>query len=111
MRTINLPLGEWLYDDTRPLGPPGGFGAVFAGEDSSGNSVAVKRLHLHADDLAHRELSLAKEFIGKNFDHVMPVLDAGQDANSDSYYVVMPVAERSLQDLINTKGKLDEARA
>jgi len=37
----------------------------------------------------------------KTFAHVVPVLDAGQDSESDRYFLVMPVCEFSLQDKIN----------
>lgn len=111
MNSIKLPNGEWRFDDARPLGPVGGFGAVLAGDGPDGAPVAVKRLHLYAGDLAHRELSIAREFMGKHFEHVMPILDAGQDADSDLYFVVMPIATRSLQDLLNTEGPVDEDRA
>lgn len=33
--------------------------------------------------------------------HIVPVLDAGQDAESDRYFLVMPRCEHSLQDKIN----------
>jgi eukaryotic-like serine/threonine-protein kinase len=36
--------------------------------------------------------------------HVVPVLDAGQDANSNRYYLVMPICEKSLQDVIDAAG-------
>jgi serine/threonine-protein kinase len=53
-----------------------------------------------AEELADRELS-----------HVMPILDAGEDANSGSYFVVMPRAARSLQDDIEENDRFTEASA
>jgi serine/threonine-protein kinase len=35
---------------------------------------------------------------------VVPVLDWGQDADSERYFLVMPVRERSLQDVLREKG-------
>ncbi len=108
---VRLPGGVWKYDPGHQLGPRGGFGAVYAGTDEAGGQVAVKRLHINAADAAHRELSLAQDLAGRTFTHVMPVLDAGQDANSDGYFVIMPVAEQSLQDYLNKNGPLGEAEA
>lgn len=111
MIEIRLPEGVWRYDPNKPLGPPGGFGAVFEGLGSNDQPVAVKRLHLAAAEAAHRELRIAGDLAGRDFQHVLPVLDAGQDAESDSYFVVMPVAEGSLSEHLNSEGPLDEAEA
>src|SRR5436190_24035286 len=101
---IKLLKGVWTYDTKKPLGRPGGFGAVFSGTASSGEPVAVKRLHISAVDAAHRELKIAGELADRLLKHVMPILDAGQDAESDGYYIVMPVGERSLQDVLDSTG-------
>jgi serine/threonine protein kinase len=66
MGKIRLPKGTWSYDTKKPLGSPGGFGAVFRGEDSKGNPVAVKRLHIDAAEAAHRELTIAKDLAARN---------------------------------------------
>jgi serine/threonine-protein kinase len=44
--------------------------------------------------------------------HIVPVLDYGQDANSDRYYLVMPICDHSLQDFLNKSGSLslDDAK-
>ena len=97
MKKVKLPRGVWSYDPKKPLGAPGGFGAVFAGTDEQGKPVAVKRLHVDAAQAAHRELRIAGSLASRNLQHVIPVLDAGQDSESDQYFVVMPVAQRSLQ--------------
>jgi len=99
-QTIRLNSGEWAFDEASPLGRSGGFGAVFNGRGPKG-SVAVKRLHLSAADAAHRELSIAAELAGRPLAHVVPILDYGQDAVSDRYYIVMPLCEGSLQDHIH----------
>jgi serine/threonine-protein kinase len=101
---IRLPRGEWFFDQTRPLGPAGGFGAVFEGRNASGDSVAVKRLHVSAADAAHRELEIAEELQGKSFKHLLDVLDSGQDAEAGAYYVIMPRADRSLADHLRAHG-------
>lgn len=55
--TIKLNSGEWSYNDSDPLGAPGGFGEVFRGEGPTG-PVAIKRLKLSATSAAHRELNM-----------------------------------------------------
>lgn len=97
---IRLPNREWLYDPNRPMGKPGGFGAVFVG-GSPEEPVAVKRLHLDAAQAAHWEMGLALSLAGRSLNHVMPVLDAGKDAESSGYFVVMPLAQGSLQDALD----------
>ena len=97
MIQIRLPRERWEYDPHSLLGTPGGFGTVFAGRGERHGPVAVKRLHLDVGDAAHRELQIADELIGRSLEHVLPVLDAGQDADSGFYFVVMPRAEKSLQ--------------
>lgn len=98
--TIKLPLGEWEYDDSSPLGPAGGFGEVFRGHGQTGD-VAIKRLKLSAQQAAHRELKVGQELMARELTHVVPILDAGQDAESDRYFLVMPICDRSLQDEID----------
>lgn len=98
--TIRLPGGEWEFDDAAQLGKPGGFGAVFNGSGPDG-PVAIKRLHAHADFVAQREMDVNRQLMERHLKHVVPVLDAGQDANSDRYFLVMPVCEGSLQDEIS----------
>jgi eukaryotic-like serine/threonine-protein kinase len=109
---IKLPRGDWFYDPERPLGRPGGFGQVFEGTDEDGNPVAVKRLHLSAQEAAHREMRVSEELAQRDdLLYVMLVLDAGQDADSDLYFLVMPRAEGSLQDEIDSRGALLEGEA
>jgi len=100
LHTIKLPGGEWEYDDSKALGQAGGFGEVFFGTGECGD-VAVKRLKISADQAAHRELKIGRTLMQELFNHVVPVLDAGQDSESDRYFLVMPVCEFSLQDTIS----------
>lgn len=111
MKETKLPNGVWFYNPSDPLGKPGGFGAVFAGESSAGAPVAVKKLHITADEAAHREMRIANDFVGRSFSNVMPVLDAGEDAEGAGYFVVMPRAEGSLQDTLNSNGPVDDKNA
>lgn len=108
---IKLPRGVWSFHDSQILGSAGGFGVVYAGKASNGSAIAVKLLNIDADAAAHRELAMSIDFIGRDLPHVMPVLDAGQDAESDRYYVVMPVAERSLEAHLRTYGAVAESEA
>ncbi|MFX0203320.1 MAG: serine/threonine-protein kinase [Candidatus Hodarchaeota archaeon] len=103
MRQIKLSRGEWHYDPNARLGAEGGFGVVYAGNAEGYGPIAIKKLKIDAQEAAHRELRIAEEFAGQQFDHVMPFLDSGQDAESDSFFVVMPQAEKSLQDEFNNK--------
>lgn len=108
---IRLPRGEWFYRPLRPLGPAGGFGEVFEGEDPAGQVVAVKRLKVTAGDAAHRELKVADELAGKSYEHVLTVLDSGEDSEAGGYFVVMPRADRSLADELSTRGMLSATEA
>jgi eukaryotic-like serine/threonine-protein kinase len=100
LHTIRLTSKVWEYDDSKPLGQAGGFGEVFVGSGECGD-VAIKRLKISADQAAHRELKIGQQLMQSSFAHVVPVLDVGQDSESDRYFIVMPVCEFSLQDKIN----------
>lgn len=111
MTTIKLPTGTFEYDPTKPLGKAGGFGQVFLGRCQDGEEIAVKKLHLSAASAAHRELNIADELKGRSFQHVVRFIDAGEDADTGEYYVVMPRAECSLQDSISKKGPVSPVEA
>lgn len=110
MITIKLRKKQWSYNPNAPLGPPGGFGAVYLGTGPDGNEVAVKRLHISSASAGHRELVIAEELEGKDFHYVIPIYDSGIDADSGRYFVVMAKAEKSLQDDLNNS-PLDEKDA
>src|SRR5437016_1819050 len=101
MEEIRLPGGVWRYDPDELLGPPGGFGSVFKGWSADDAPVAVKRLKVEAKAAAHREITLAEFLAGRELKHVVPVMDAGMDAASELYFVVMPRADGSLQDTLD----------
>lgn len=111
MRTIKLPTSTFEYDPKVPLGKAGGFGQVFLGKSSKGEVVAVKKLHLSASDAAHRELGIADELKKRPLEYVVPFIDAGDDADTGEYFVVMPKADGSLQDRLNQVGPLKPADA
>lgn len=72
---------------------------MFRGSGKAG-SVAIKRLNLTAEAAAFRELKIGEVLGSRTLDHVVPILDCGQDALSDRYFLVMPICEQSLQDKI-----------
>jgi len=87
MVKIKLPTAVFEYDASRPLGRPGGFGQVFLGRTHSGDEVAVKKLHVSGTGPGHRELEIAAELGGRSFEHVMPFIDAGEDADTGEYFL------------------------
>jgi eukaryotic-like serine/threonine-protein kinase len=106
VKTIKLPSGTFEYDLAKPLGKRGGFGQVFVGKTAKGDGVAVKKLHVSAADTAHREMRIVDELKKRLFEYVIPFIDAGEDADSGEYFVIMPKAEKSLQALVDANGSL-----
>jgi serine/threonine-protein kinase len=104
MQAIKLNRGVWEIDTSSPLGSPGGFGEVFRGRGESGD-VAIKRLKMTASHAAHRELQVGKSLSDRRLKYVVPIIDYGQDADSDRYFLVMPICDRSLQDEIKHRGR------
>lgn len=102
METIILNSQVWEIDTSSPLGRAGGFGEVFLGQGSNGE-VAIKRLKITAGQAAHREMNIGNVLSRNEYDHIVPILDSGLDANSDRYYLVMPVCDCSLQDEIDDR--------
>jgi len=97
MVKIRLSRKIWYYDPNKQLGK-GGFGAVFYGDDEDKNKYAIKKLKVDANETGHRELRIADDFADKVFDNIISVYDSGQDSESDNYYIIMALAEKSLQD-------------
>ena len=108
MTIIRLAQSEWNVDFNNQLGPTGGFGAVFTGSNKYHSDVAIKRLHITSEDSANRELRVAEKLMTESFDHVIPVYDAGQDAETSYYYIVMARASHSLRDEIEARGVISE---
>ncbi|AKO96720.1 Serine/threonine protein kinase [Marinovum algicola DG 898] len=102
---IRLKGGIWTFDESDVLGPAGGFGEVFRGSGDSG-TVAIKRLKLTADAAAHRELTLGESLASRTLKNVVPIIDFGQDAQSDRYFLIMPICQYSLQDYLNRYGPI-----
>ena len=102
MEQIELTLGRWSFDRARPLGPAGGFGAVYEGLAQNGALVAVKVLHSidPADSL--REIEFAKGFVGRDAEHVIRIYDSGIDASLNRACMVMERAEGSLAERLRS---------
>jgi serine/threonine protein kinase len=96
---------EWSYDTDRQLGESGGFGAVYAGKDSTGRLVAVKRVPLGPPDpvpppLRLREVEIAAKLEPGTGGHLLPALDVAQTAGH--LLIVMDRAECALSDRIGS---------
>jgi serine/threonine-protein kinase len=111
MEEIRLQKSKWFYDPTQQLGPAGGFGVVFAGQSTTGQRVAIKQLKIDADASAHRELRVASLFENQSTSNVIPIYDSGEDANSGRYFVVMALANKSLQSDMNADRKFSIAES
>lgn len=107
MVEIKLNSATWTFEEHGKIVQKGGFGEVFRGSGQNGGDVAVKRLHLTAGQAAHRELQIGEFIAANNWEHIVPVLDFGQDAESDRYFIIMPLCDESLQDFIERTGPLD----
>lgn len=108
MIKIELNRATWQYDPQKQIGEEGGFGAVYKGTNSDAKEVAVKKLTLLAGGPIHREIDMAETLVGRDLKHVVPVLDAGKDDTSGDYFVVMALAEKSLQQDLTAGSTFDE---
>ena len=106
IKKIKLSKSIWQIDYNAPLGSAGGFGAVFSGIGDEGD-VAIKKLHLSASEAAHREMDIGAYLSRKDLEFVVPILDQGQNADSEEYFIVMPKCEKNLQDTIDSEGGMD----
>lgn len=105
---------EWVYDEGRRIGDPGGMGEVFEGTSSCGLAVAVKRVRLRLGDEGERrrrarELEIADRLLvggtaGTPTDHLLVPLDYG--FLGDDMLIVMPRAQESLNGALQ-RGDLD----
>jgi hypothetical protein len=111
MNVITIGGKTWDFDEDKPLGSAGGFGAVFLGADEQGNPAAVKRLHLKDVEHAGREMQIAEYLTGHEHPHVIPIYAAGKDEGTGNYFVVMAKADKSLNNLINESAPLPEQDA
>lgn len=111
MKKIILDDKSWSFDESNPLGSPGGFGAVFLGASENGEPVAVKRLHVESQGHAVRELEIADFLTGHDKPHIIPIYAAGKDTSSNQLFIVMARAQQSLGDLIQSAAPISEIEA
>lgn len=93
---------RWRFDKHSKLGE-GGLGQVFAGDDHGSTKVAIKRLFGHSD-VGDKELANAEALRGKDYGYVMGVLDSGRHKRTGADYIVMPRAERNLEEELKLHG-------
>ncbi|HYX05985.1 MAG TPA: serine/threonine-protein kinase [Bacteroidales bacterium] len=111
MIEIRLQNSNWYYDKSKPIGKAGGFGQVFHGKSKTGEIVAIKQLKIEAEAAGHRELELADDLSKMSFDYVIKIFDYGIDAESGRYFIVMEMADYSLQDFIDRNKSLSESKS
>lgn len=112
MSRSTLRLGrEWILDESRKLKAPGAFSDLFHGEDAEGEPVVIKRIRPFAPELADAEVAIAKRLMTEAPSHIIPILDAGRDPLSGAHFVVMRLAEQSLEERIGESGALAPAEA
>lgn len=111
MRTLKLANGVWRYDESAPLGSPGGFASVYAGLSGNDAPVAIKVFHPGVGQDANRELQFAVARLGKTATHVIAVHDCGVDAATHQPAIVMARGEYSLSQHSKSQGCLAESVA
>ncbi len=90
----------WCYWGDQPLGTPGGFGGVYAGEGPDGTPMAVKVVKKQRpsgaldDRLLRREIDIGQRVADSGSEMLLPVIDAA-DAD-DALLLVMTRAEGAL---------------
>lgn len=103
----------YSYDPAQPIGPRGAYGQVFAGHDSDGRPVAVKRVMVSGTStqrrhdeqvLAEREVNVAKRLGGHPNSHLVPILDTAH--TEAELLLVMPRGSESLADHIAKHGPM-----
>ena|SRR5665213_1690757 len=94
---------RWSVDLVDRIGDASGMGQVFRGYGEGGERVAVKRVvlfdnSLEAQQHRQREIEVLSLLENSNFEHIMKTLDIGYE--SDVLYIVMPEADKSLNQSI-----------
>jgi hypothetical protein len=99
---------EWTVNLDNPLGPPGGFGQVYAGQGPDGSDIAVKIVPLRYGDEAEqrrraREIEIATRLHEVDAPHLLIPIDYALDG--EDLLIVMPRAAAALSDQLK---ELDE---
>jgi hypothetical protein len=101
----------WRYWEARPLGKPGGFGGVYAGEAEDGFTMAVKVVRKDRpqgvldERLLRREIDIGKRAAEIGSSMLLPVIDAA-DAG-DALLLVMHQADGTLSDAAAPMGEAE----
>jgi hypothetical protein len=94
---------EWSFDEAERIGDRGGFGIVYRGIASDGQSVAIKAVRLIWGTEGERRLREREVEIGGLLEHasskhLLVPFDVGRAA--DDLFIVMPLATTSLRQAI-----------
>jgi len=108
MKTLKLVNGAWRYDESTPLGSPGGFATVYAGLSTDNAPVAIKILRGDIGQDANRELQFASTRLLKTASHVIAIYDCGVDEGMGRPAIVMARGEYSLSQYSRAQGALAE---
>ena len=101
----------WRYWEARPLGKPGGFGGVYAGEAEDGAPMAVKVVRKDRpqgaldERLLRREIDIGKRATDIGSSMLLPMIDAA-DAG-DALLLVMHQADGTLSDFPAPMGEAE----
>jgi hypothetical protein len=104
----------YTYDPAQPIGARGRFGQVFAGHDSRGDPVAVKRVDTGGSSierrqenriLAEREVTIATALGKSPGSHLVPLLASAR--RESDLLLVMPRASESLDAYIAQHAPMD----
>lgn len=110
MKHVSLGGERWTYDDKKPLGSPGAFGAVYSGKGPAG-VVAVKRLHVSRGETGERELQVADFLLEHRYSHIIPIHAVGTDERTGQYFIVMGKAKGSLREFLDQHAPVEESVA
>lgn len=111
MIKIELNNKFWQYEPSNRIGKPGGFGEVYKGIDEKGEMVAIKKIHQHVIQEAHREINIVSILMKHHYNNIINIHDAGKDTFSGTYYIIMDLAEMNLSEHIGKTGFLNEQQS
>jgi tRNA A-37 threonylcarbamoyl transferase component Bud32 len=101
----------WRYWEARPLGKPGAFGGVYAGEAEDGSPMAIKVVRKDRpqgaldERLLRREIDIGKRAAEIGSSMLLPVIDAADVG--DALLLVMHQADGALSDVPAPMGEAE----
>jgi hypothetical protein len=110
IKSLHLTFSKWTFDEGALLGKPGGFGQVHPGTSPDGRPIAVKVMRPDIGGAAHRELEFAQAFAGRVTDHIVAILDYGEDLNLAQTAIVMARADGNIREHLRTETRFPEDR-